>query len=106
MDRHPDVPDLLENYMESSGLQVCWFTVRELRSCFNLDDSAGPAISGFLQRIHYGHFFSFRYKVGRIEKNRETTPPYRIIRKYLVQERWHQNTPHTNTPIEYIQRTR
>ncbi len=68
MDRHPEVPDLLEEYMKSSGTQECWVTVRELRSYFDLDDSAGPAILGFLQRIHYGNFFSFQNKVGR---NRE-----------------------------------
>jgi hypothetical protein len=106
MVRHPDVPDLLEKYMESSGMQECWVTVRELRSYFDLEDSAGPAISGFLQRIHYGHFFSFRYKVGRIEKIREITPPYRIIRKYFVQERPAPKHPPSNTVMDCIQRTR
>ena len=38
MGRHPEVPDLLEEYMKSSGTQKCWVTVRELRSYFDLDD--------------------------------------------------------------------
>ena len=29
MGRHPEVPDLLEEYMKSSGTQECWVTVRE-----------------------------------------------------------------------------
>jgi hypothetical protein len=39
--------------MEASGSSEQWITVREIRSHFDLDDSAGPVISGFLQRIHY-----------------------------------------------------
>ncbi len=62
MGRHPEVPDLLEEYMKSSGTQECWVNVRELRSYFDLDDLAGPAISGFLQRIHTGTFFLFGIK--------------------------------------------
>jgi hypothetical protein len=58
MTRHLEVHELLEQYMEASGSSEQWVTVRELRSHFDLDDSAGPAISGFLQRINYGHFFS------------------------------------------------
>ncbi|MFA5269476.1 MAG: hypothetical protein WC379_16045 [Methanoregula sp.] len=87
MPHHPDVPELLEQYMEASGTQECWVTVRELRMYFGLDDLAGPAIAGFLQKIYQGPFFTFRYKVARIEKFRDDVPPYRVIRKYLVQPR-------------------
>jgi hypothetical protein len=87
MPPHPEIPDLLEQYMKASGSAECWVTVRELRSFFGLEDAAGPAFSGFLQKIHFGPFFSCRYKVVRMEKFRDTTPPYRIIKKYLVQER-------------------
>ena len=62
-------------------MQECWVPFRELRNYFDLDDSAGLVISGFLRRKHFGHFFSFRYKSGRIEKFRETTPNYRIMKK-------------------------
>jgi hypothetical protein len=87
MTRHPEVPDLLEQYMKAVGSTECWVTVRELRSFSGWEESAGPAISGFLQKIHHGPFFTCRYKVARMEKFRDTTPPYRIIRKYLVRER-------------------
>lgn len=87
MTRHPDVPDLLEQYMESSGTQECWVTVRELRAHSGLNELAGPAIAGFLQKIYQGTFSTFRYKVTRIEKFRDDVPPYRIIRRYLVQPR-------------------
>jgi len=87
MTHHPEVPDLLEQYMEDSGSTECWVTVRELRYYFQLDESAGPALSGFLQKIHHGSFLTCRYKVARMEKFRDSTPPYRIIKKYLIQER-------------------
>ncbi len=84
---YPDVPELLERYIEASGSTECWVTVRELREYFQLDPSAGPAFSGFLRKIHYAPFFSFQYKVTRMEKIRDTEPPYRVIRKYLIQKR-------------------
>jgi len=93
MTRQEDIPELLEQYMAAMGSAEQWVTVREIRAFFNLGDSTGPAFSGFLQRCHYGAFFSCRYKVTRIEKFRDTTPPYRIIRRYLVQERPGQEQP-------------
>ncbi|MDD1693650.1 MAG: hypothetical protein LUQ71_02900 [Methanoregula sp.] len=95
MTRHPEFPEMLDQYMETSGSAERWVTVRELRSYFQLDESAGPALSGFLHKIHHGPFVSCRYKVARIEKFRDTTPPYRIIKKYLVQVRPVQ----TNSPV-------
>jgi len=87
MQRQPELPELLEHYMEASGMAECWITVRELRSFFCMEESAGPAISGFLQRIHHGPFHACRYRVTRMEKFRDRAPPYRIIKKYLVQAR-------------------
>lgn len=87
MAHHPEIPELLEQYMEDSGLSEQWITVQEIRSYFQLAESNGPAISGFLSKIHHGPFFSCRFKVARMEKFRDTTPPYRIIKRYLVQER-------------------
>jgi hypothetical protein len=87
MTRRQEVPDLLEQFMEASGSKERWVTVRELRLFFQLDESAGPAFSGFLRKIHHGPFFTCRYKVARMEKFRDTTPPYRMIKKYLVQVR-------------------
>lgn len=87
MTRRQEVPDLLKQFMEASGSKECWITVRELRLYFQLDESAGPALSGFLQKIHHGSFQTCRYKVARMEKFRDTTPPYRIIKRYLIQKR-------------------
>jgi len=87
MHHHPDIPELLERYMEASDTAECWVTVRELRSYFELEESAGPAISGFLQRIHQGPFLRCRYRVTRMEKFRDSAPPYRTIKRYLVQTR-------------------
>jgi hypothetical protein len=87
MPPHPEIPELLERYMEDSGRSEQWITVQEIRTYFHLAESDGPAISGFLKKIHDGPFFSCRYKVARMEKFQDTTPPYRIIKKYFVQER-------------------
>jgi hypothetical protein len=87
MTRYPEVPEMLEQFMEKSGTTARWVTVREIRAHFNLEESAGPALSGFLQKIFQGPFFSCRYKVTRIQKFTDDTPPYRIICKYYVEER-------------------
>ena len=87
MTRHSEVPDLVEQYMEATGNSARWVTVREIRAQFDLDDSMAPAVAGFLHKIYQGPFFTFRYKVARIEKFQDTVPPYRIISKYFVQER-------------------
>jgi len=102
MHSHPEVPELLEQYMGASGTSARWVTVRELRSFFKMDESAGPAISGFLQRIHHGPFHTCRYRVIRMEKFRDSAPPYRIIKRYLVQMR---PTPRTSrAPVSAEQR--
>jgi hypothetical protein len=93
MSQHPEIPELLEQYMKASGSAECWVTVRELRSFSGLDESAGPAFSGFLQKIHYGPFISCRYRVVRMEKFQDTAPPYRIIKRYLVRARQFQKPP-------------
>jgi hypothetical protein len=87
MARYPEIPELLEQYMEESGSTACWVTVREIRAYFNLDEAAGPALSGFLHKIFQGPFFACRYKVTRIDKFEDTVPPYRIICKYYIMER-------------------
>jgi len=87
MSFHSEVPELLEVFMDSMEEKERWVTVRELREFFGLDISTGQAFAGFLQKIYQGPFFSCRFKVVRIEKFQDTSPPYRIIRKYLVQVR-------------------
>jgi len=73
--------------MEEAGVSSRWVTVRDIRAHFSLDESAGPAVSGFLQRLASGPFFSCPHKVSRIEKFVDSIPPYRIICRYLVEKR-------------------
>lgn len=87
MARNRDVPDLLERFMEESGETRRWVTVNELRTYFHLDEFSAPAISGFLQRIYHGPFFTCPYRVERIEKITVQKPKKRIIKRYLVTRR-------------------
>jgi len=84
MARNREVPALLERFMEESGESQRWITVNEFRTYFHLDEFAAPAISGFLQRIYQGPFFSCPYRVERIEKVTIQKPQRRIIKRYLV----------------------
>jgi len=68
MARNGNVPELLERFMEESGETERWVTVNEFRTRFDLDESASPAISGFLRCIHQDPFFTFPWRVERIEK--------------------------------------
>jgi hypothetical protein len=87
MARNKDIPDLLEKFMIESGETQRWVTVSEIRTYFNLDEFSAPPISGFLQRIYHGPFFSCPYRVERIEKVIVQKPQRRIIRRYLVTKR-------------------
>jgi hypothetical protein len=102
MSHNPDIPGLLEQYMEDSGQSEQWITVKDIRMHFQLAETDGPAISGFLSKIHNGPFFSCRYKVTRIEKFQDTAPPYRIIKRYLVGERPLQRMHRNNLPKKNI----
>ena len=84
MSAHPPIPELLEQFMEAGSLPERWITVRELRTHFDLDDTASPAISGFLRRIYHGPFFTCQYQVTRIERLIVKTPHTRMIKRYFV----------------------
>jgi len=84
MARNSEIPELLEKYMVDSGKTEKWITVQDIRTCFHLDVSHGPAISGFLSKIHHGTLYSYHYRVARIEKYRDDVAPYRLITRYLV----------------------
>jgi hypothetical protein len=73
--------------MIESGETQRWVTVNEIRTYFDLDEFSAPAISGFLQRIYHGPFFSCQYRVERIEKITIQTPHHRHIKRYLVVRR-------------------
>jgi len=77
---------MLEQYMIASGSAECRVMACEFRVFFYPDESAGPALSGFLGNIHHGLFFTCRNKAVRMEKFRDTALQNRIIRKYRVRE--------------------
>ena len=81
------ISELLEQFMESGGVPERWITVQDLRTHFNLNDTASPAISGFLRRIYQGPFRTCHYRVTRIEKMTVNTPYTRTIKRYLVTRR-------------------
>lgn len=87
MARNRDVPNLLERFMEESGETHRWVTVNEIRTYFNLDEFSAPPISGFLQRIYHGPFFSCPYRVERIEKITVQKKQRRVVKRYLVTRR-------------------
>jgi hypothetical protein len=87
MARNNEIPDLLAQYMEECNETERWITVYELRSYCHLDESSAHAISGFLRRIHYRPFFSYQYRVKKIEKIIVYTPQRRCINRYLVKKR-------------------
>jgi hypothetical protein len=87
MARNRDVQDLLERFMEEKGETQRWVTVNEIRTHFNLDEFAAPPISGFLQRIYHGPFFSCPYRVERIEKITIQKKQRRVVKRYLVTKR-------------------
>jgi len=81
------IPELLEQFTEAGGVPERWITVKELRSHFDLDDTASPAISGFLRRIYHGPFFTCQFRVTRIERLIVKTPHTRMIKRYFVTRR-------------------
>jgi hypothetical protein len=87
MVRDKEIPDLLAQYMEMCGEMERWITVYEFRTYFHLDESSAHAISGFLRRIHYRPFFSYQYRVKKIEKIIVYIPQRRCINRYLVKKR-------------------
>ena len=87
MPRNDDVPELMETFMEEYGETERWVTVSEIRRYFDLDAVSGPAISGFLSKIHRSTFFSCPYRVERIEQLVVDKPRQRTIKRYLVRRR-------------------
>jgi len=87
MPRNNNVPELVETFMDECGATERWITVNEIREYFDLDILYGPAISGFLRKIHRGTFFSCPYRVERVERFVVDKPHQRTIKRYLVRRR-------------------
>jgi len=81
------VAELLEMFMESSGLPERWITVYEVRTRFQLHEDTAPVIAGFLRRLHHNTHHTCQYRVEKIEKIKVSLPQQRVIKRYLVQRR-------------------
>jgi hypothetical protein len=81
------VAELLEMFMESSGLSERWITVYEFRTRFQLEEDTAPIIAGFLRRLHHDTLFFCQYRVEKIEKIRVRIPQMRMVKRYLVKRR-------------------
>ena len=88
MECNKNIPELIERYLEESGKTSHWVTVNEIRTYFHLDETASPAISGFLRRIYIETFPSFPFRVERIEtvalcakSQRRNVKRYLVIRR-------------------------
>lgn len=73
--------------METYGKQEKWITVEEIRNYFHMSRYSSPAIAGILRRLYKNPTFGCTFRVTRIEVQKETAPPYRIFRRYLVKRR-------------------
>jgi len=87
MTNYRNVPELLEQYMESSAVPERWIMVKEFRDFFHLDKTMTSTISGFLRRISMGPYFYCPYIVVRIEKTIEYTPQPHPVNRYYVKRR-------------------
>lgn len=88
--------------MEACGERERWITVYEFRTYFHLDESSAHAISGFLRRIYEAPFFSFPYRVKKIERIIVHTPQRRSINRYLVKKRAELRKEYRNLPLMAI----
>ena len=52
-----EVPDLLEKYIQSSGIRECWVTVRELRAISISMNQQGRLSRAFCKEFITGTFF-------------------------------------------------
>jgi hypothetical protein len=81
------IPELLEEYMQPRDGAGLWVTVPEFRAYFALDEHSSPAISGFFRRLYHRPFFTYPYRVTRIEKLIVATPQTRMIKRYFITRR-------------------
>jgi hypothetical protein len=87
MTNYHNVPELLEQYMNSCGVSERWITAKEFRNFFYLDKTMTSTISGFLRRISLGSYFYCPYIVMRIEKITVYTPQPHLVNRYYVKKR-------------------
>ncbi|NMB78576.1 MAG: hypothetical protein GYA23_05720 [Methanomicrobiales archaeon] len=98
MNKYPQIPELLEQFMEEEGATIRWVTVQELRDRFGLTRYQCNTVSGFLRRLEFGTFGQFPYIVSRIEHGTIAGASHTSSSRYLVQHRSMQRRPQPGFP--------
>lgn len=84
MKKYPNIPELLEAYMEENGTDHRWITVQELRNHFGLTRYQSNTVSAFLRRLRLGPFGRFPFIVAKIERSNGKNPSDPKKCRYLL----------------------
>jgi hypothetical protein len=87
MRKYPDIPELLEAYMEENGADERWITVHELRDRFGLTRYQSNTVSPFLRRLEFGPFSQYPFIVAKIERADGENPSDPKKCRYLLKLR-------------------
>ena len=87
MRKYPDIPELLETYMEENAADERWITVHELRNRFELTRYQSNTVSAFLRRLRTGPFGQFPFIVTKIEQTSGKNPSDPKKSRYLLVKR-------------------
>lgn len=87
MRKYPDMPELLEQFMDEQDADERWVTVREVRERFSLTQHQANTISAFLRRLEFGPFRGFPFIVLRIERIERTSLSDPPKCRYLVRRK-------------------
>jgi hypothetical protein len=89
MRKYPNIPELLEAYMQEQGSLERWVTVQELRDRFGLTRYQCNTVSGFLRRLESGPFGQFPFIVAKITREDGENPSDPKKCRYLLKLRVH-----------------
>lgn len=87
MKKYPDMPELLEQFMDELDAGERWITVREFRERFQLTRPQANTVSGFLRRLEFGTFGRFPFIVLKIERITRTSASDPSNCRYLVKRK-------------------
>jgi hypothetical protein len=69
MNIYPNIPELLEQYMEENGACERWIIINELHDRFNQTRYRRNTVSGFLRTLEFGSFGQFQFTVISIDRS-------------------------------------
>jgi len=87
MNKHPGIPELLEQYMEEHSACERGSNVNELRDRFNLTRYQSNTVSGFLRRLEFGSFGQLPFTVISITRSDGQKPSGPKKCRYLVKRK-------------------